>query len=98
MNTLKLSAVMVAAGLLVGAPAFAQTSPDAPKQMTAKQKTDGEGPTQVGPGSAAYRQRTDGEGPTVIGPASGAFKQKTQGVPGGAKPPVYGADWAKKQQ
>jgi hypothetical protein len=89
MNILKFSAALVAAGLLVGTPAFAQSS---------KQKTDGNDPTSVGPGSASYKQRTDGDSPTTVGPASGAYKQRTQGVPGGAKPPVYGADWAKKQQ
>ncbi len=82
MNTLKLSAGLLAAGLLVGAPAFAQSDTDSskPKPTTAqKQKTDGNSPTEVGPGSAAYKQRT-------------------QGLPAGTSPPVYGSDWAKKHE
>jgi hypothetical protein len=37
------------------------------------QHTDGEAPTQVGPGSGAYKQHTDGEAPTQVGPGSGAY-------------------------
>ena len=44
-----------------------------------KQKTDGDSPTTVGPGSAAYKQKTDGNSPTMVGPGSGAYKQKTDG-------------------
>jgi len=73
MKTLSLSAFAIGAGLLIAAPAFAQDS-------ATKQKTqDGNSPTTVGPGSAAYKQKTqDGNSPTMVGPASGAYKQKTQ--------------------
>jgi hypothetical protein len=94
MKILRLSVLAMGAGLLVAAPAFAQTP--AQKQKTQdgnspttvgpgsaayKQKTqDGNSPTTVGPGSAAYKQKTqDGSSPTMVGPASGAYKQKTQG-------------------
>ncbi|WP_325598665.1 hypothetical protein [Rhodopila sp.] len=53
-------------------PALAQAAP-------AKQHTDGEAPTQVGPGSKAYKQQSDGESPTVVGPGSQAYRQKTDG-------------------
>jgi hypothetical protein len=38
------------------------------------QHTDGESPTQVGPGSQAFKQQTDGEAPTQVGPGSGAYR------------------------
>ena len=101
MNTLTLSIAAIAASLLLSSPVLAQTSADGSKHTIAaaeKQKTDGNDPTTVGSGSNAYKQRTDGDSPTVIGPASGAYKQRTQGLPPGTKPPVYGSEWAKKQQ
>lgn len=79
MKTLRLSVVAVAAGLLIiGAPAFAETPPDATTPATSsvqKQRTDGDGPAMVGPASGAFKQRTDGDGLPMVGPASGAYKQ-----------------------
>ncbi len=72
MRTLRLSVFAAAAGLLMAAPAFAQTP-------THKQRTDGNSPTMVGPASGASKQRTDGDSPTMVGPASGAYKQRTDG-------------------
>jgi hypothetical protein len=72
MTTFRLSVLVTGAALLLAAPAFAQTSP-------AKQKTDGDSPTMVGPGSKAYKQKTDGDGLTQVGPGSKAYKQKTDG-------------------
>ncbi len=72
MKTSHLSALAIGAALLMAAPAFAQTSP-------AKQKTDGDSPTMVGPGSKASKQKTDGDGLTQVGPGSRAYKQKTDG-------------------
>ena len=85
------TAILMAASLLVAAPAFAQTTPSSP-ETAQKQHTDGDGPTTVGPASGAYKeysdpkgwdasaqawhkQHTDGNSPTVIGPASSAYKQ-----------------------
>jgi hypothetical protein len=69
------------ASLLMAAPVFAQTTPQ--KQQT----QDGNSPTTVGPGSAAYKQKTqDGNSPTMVGPASGAYKQKTQSLSHGDAP------------
>jgi hypothetical protein len=102
MKTLRLAVFAMGAGLLMAAPAFAQTTP-AQKQKTQdgnspttvgpgsaayKQKTqDGNSPTTVGPGSAAYKQKTqDGGSPTMVGPASGAYKQKTQSLSHGDAP------------
>lgn len=82
MKTLRLSMVAVAAGLLIAAPAFAETGPDATTSAapsTQKQRTDGDGPPMVGPASAAFKQRTDGESAPMVGPASAAFKQRTDG-------------------
>jgi ABC-type transport system substrate-binding protein len=73
------SSAFLAAGLLVAAPAFAQTTTSPTKTAVEKQKTDGDSPTTVGPGSKAYKQRTDGNSPTVVGPGSQAFKQRTDG-------------------
>ncbi len=75
-----LSRFMMLAGLLVAAPALAQTTPTT--TATTKQKTDGNSPTMVGPASGAYKQHTDGSGagPTMVGPASGAYKQQTQSL------------------
>jgi len=72
MRILGLSVTMVAAGLLLAAPSFAQTS------TAKKQPTDGNSPTMVGPASGASKQRTDGNSPTTVGPGSGAYKQRTQ--------------------
>ena len=94
MKTLRLSVLAMGAGLLLAAPAFAQSaakqntqdgnSPTTvgPGSAAYKQKTqDGNSPTTVGPGSAAYKQKTqDGNSPTMVGPASGAYKQKTQSM------------------
>jgi hypothetical protein len=73
MKAIRLSVIAIGAGLLMAAPAFAQTP-------ATKQKTqDGNSPTMVGPASGAYKQKTqDGNSPTMVGPASGAYKQKTQ--------------------
>jgi hypothetical protein len=81
MKTLRLSVIAIGAGLLLAAPAFAQTTPE-------KQKTqDGGGPAVVGPGSAASKQKTqDGGGPSVVGPGSAAYKQKTQSLSHGDVP------------
>ena len=71
MRMLNFSVIAMAAGLLVAAPAFAQTT------AAEKQRTDGNSPTMTGPGSGASKQRTDGEGGlTVTGPGSGATKQR----------------------
>jgi hypothetical protein len=78
---LSFSAVLVGAGLLIAAPAFAQTKPDhqtKPDQMksaqaTSKQKTDGgpsDGGFNTGPASGA-----------TSGPSQGANKQHTDGGP-----------------
>ncbi len=66
-------AAMLGAGLLLAAPAFAQTTPQ-------KQPTDGNSPTMVGAGGAASKQRTDGSSPPMVGPASKAYKQRTQSL------------------
>jgi hypothetical protein len=71
MKVLSVSAVLVA-GALLASPVFAQSP--------SKQKTDGDGLTQVGPGSKAYKQKTDGDGLTQVGPGSKAYKQKTQSL------------------
>jgi hypothetical protein len=90
MKTLRLSVIAMGA-LLMAAPAFAQT--DATKQKT----QDGNSPTQVGPGSAAYKQKTqDGGSPTIVGPGSAAYKQKTQD--GGSPTMVGPASGAYKQK
>jgi hypothetical protein len=94
MKTLRFAVIAMGAGLLMAAPAFAQTTPVqkqptqdgnspttvGPASKAYKQKTqDGNSPTIVGPGSAAYKQKTqDGNGPAMVGPASGAYKQRTQ--------------------
>ena len=72
MKKLGFSIIALAAGLLIGAPAFAQST------SAGKQKTDGNSPTDVGPGSAAYKQHTDGSSPTDVGPGSGAYKPNTK--------------------
>jgi len=79
MSIRAVSSAFLAAGLLVAAPAFAQSTASPTK--VEKQKTDGDGgsPTTVGPGSKAFKQRTDGDSPTVVGPGSQAFKQRTDG-------------------
>jgi ABC-type transport system substrate-binding protein len=83
MKILSVSAALIAAGLLVGGPVWAQPSPDKSAAASGqKQRTqDGGSPTTVGPGSAAYKQRTqDGGGPTMVGPGSSAYKQRTQSL------------------
>jgi hypothetical protein len=72
MKTSHLSVLAIGAALLMAAPAFAQTP-------AAKQKTDGDAITTVGPGSKAYKQKTDGDALTSVGPGSKAYKQKTDG-------------------
>jgi hypothetical protein len=71
MKLFSLSAAMMVAGVLIAAPVYAQAP--------TKQKTDGDGLTQVGPGSKAYKQKTDGDGLTQVGPGSKAYKQRTDG-------------------
>ena len=92
MNRLKISAILLATGMLAAAPVLAQTaqkqrtqdgnSPTTvgPGSQASKQRTDGNSPTTVGPGSMAYKQRTDGASPPMVGPASGAYKQRTQSL------------------
>ena len=70
MKRLNFSVIAMAAGLLVAAPAFAQTTP------AQKQRTDGGSITTTGPASGAAKQRTDGDSITTTGPASGAYKQR----------------------
>jgi hypothetical protein len=72
MRILPAAAALMVASVLIAAPVFAQSS--------TKQKTDGDSPTTVGPGSKAYKQRTDGDSPTTVGPGSKAYKQKTQSL------------------
>jgi hypothetical protein len=80
MTRFKLSSIVMIAGLLAMAPAWAQTT--AQKQDT----QDGGSPPMVGPASKAYKQSTDGDGPPMIGPASKAFKQQTQSMSHSAPP------------
>lgn len=87
MKILSLSAAAMAAGLLIAAPVFAQTTTDTVKpgtQTAQKQRTEGSGagPASIGPGSGAYKQRTEGSGagPASVGPGSGAYKQPTQSL------------------
>lgn len=81
-----ISAVAMAAGLLIATPVLAQTTSDTAKtnaqsvQKPHKQRSDGDSPTTVGPASGAYKQRTDGSSPSMVGPASGAYKQRTQSL------------------
>jgi hypothetical protein len=65
------SQLLMVAGLLLAAPALAQ-SPQGQKQPT----QDGNSPTTVGPGSAASKQQTQN---MAHSDPSGAKKQKTQG-------------------
>lgn len=78
MRFLPTAATLFAATLLIGAPAFAQKTPDTSKpsvSLAQKQSTqDGN------PGGAGYRQKVDGDSPTTVGPASQAYKQKTQSL------------------
>jgi hypothetical protein len=50
MRILPAAAALMVASVLIAAPVFAQSS--------TKQKTDGDSPTTVGPGSKAYKQKT----------------------------------------
>jgi hypothetical protein len=77
MRYLPVAVLAMAAGLFVAVPSFAQSNNGA--SATAKQPTDGNSPTVVGPGSGAAKQQTDGNSPTVIGPGSAAYKQQTDG-------------------
>ncbi len=74
-----LSGAFLAASLLFAVPAIAQTTTNTSKAAVEKQRTDGNSPTTVGPGSQASKQRTDGDSPSSIGPGSQAFKQRTDG-------------------
>jgi hypothetical protein len=49
-------------------------------KTASKQRTDGDSPTMVGPGSGASKQRTDGDSPSMVGPGSGAAKQAAQSL------------------
>ncbi len=51
-----LSGALLAAGLLIALPALAQTTQGAAKTAVEKQRTDGNSPTTVGPGSGAFKQ------------------------------------------
>ncbi len=77
MKILAISAVALAAGLLIAAPSYAQTTPPKVDQSAQKQKTDGDSPTVVGPGSGAYKQRTEGEGPSDGGFNTGPGSKAT---------------------
>ncbi len=76
------AATLVAAALLIGAPAFAQTTPDTtkPSVSLAQNKSTQDG----NPGGAGYKQKVDGNDPTTVGPGSQAYKQKTQSLSHGA--------------
>jgi len=77
MRHLRTLALALAAGtIMVGSALAQQNSTNHPPD---KQKTDGDSPTTVGPGSRAYKQATDGNSPTTVGPGSGAYKQHTDG-------------------
>ncbi len=77
MKILSASAILIAAGFLVSAAPLSAQTTSADKQRT----QDGNSPSSVGPGSAAYKQRTqDGNSPTAVGPGSAAYKQKTQSM------------------
>jgi hypothetical protein len=79
MNVFGRSQLLMVAGLLIAAPALAQT-PQAQTQTSPAQKSqaqkqptqDGNSPTTVGPASKASKQKTEGDLPEV-GPASGAY-------------------------
>ena len=73
MTRRNLTPIIMMAGLLAAAPAFAQT-------QAQKQKTQADGPAMVGPASGAYKQKTQADGPAMVGPASGAYKQSTQSL------------------
>jgi general stress protein YciG len=86
MNILKLSAALMVGGLLVAAPAFAQTT------SAKKQPTQEGGPSMPGPtggnfnADPNYKQRTQEGGPSMPGPVGGNFnadpnyKQRTQSL------------------
>ena len=70
MKTLSTAVTLLAAGLLMAAPALAQQAPD-----KAQRTQDGN------PGGAGYKQKVqDGNSPTTDGPGSQAYKQKTQSL------------------
>jgi hypothetical protein len=68
----KISVALLAAGVLIAAPAFAQSS-------AGKQPTQSEGPSMAAPSGAPYnadpnyKQRTQEGGPSMQGPSGGAF-------------------------
>jgi hypothetical protein len=82
MHTQRLSAILMAAGLLVSAPAFAQT----------KQPTQEGGPSMASPSGAPfnanpnYKQKTQEGGPSMATPggapynADPNYKQRTQSL------------------
>ena len=74
MKTFNFSAALLTAGVLMVAPAFAQTTP--PK----KQPTQEGGPSMPGPnGNNGYKQPTQESGPSMPGPnANLGYKQPTQ--------------------
>jgi hypothetical protein len=91
MTIRSLSGAFLAAGLLVAAPVFAQTAQTPTKNTVEKQRTDGDAPTVVGPGSKAFKQQTDGGAPAMVGPGSQAFKQRTDGEAPAMVGPASGA-------
>jgi hypothetical protein len=86
--------LLMGATLLIAIPALAQTTTTPTAATPSSQKTDGESPTVVGPGSGAYKQGTDGAAPTVVGPGSAAYKQSTDG----ASPTIVGPGSAAYKQ
>ena len=91
MKLLNLSVIAMAAGLLVAAPAFAQTPTPDTHAAAQKQHTQNDNPTTVGSASKVSKQRTDGDSPTTVGPASGASKQRTDGDGPSTVGPASGA-------
>ena len=79
MKSLCALSLVTGAVLLTVVPAFAQTTATPTKPVASSQKSDGDSPTIVGPGSGAYKQGTDGAAPTQVGPGSGAYRQGTDG-------------------
>ena len=77
MRVLPVSIALLTTGLLIAAPALAQTStPPASTSQTAKphkQRTDGNSPPMIGPGSAASKQHAQSL-------SHAAFKQRTQSL------------------
>ena len=80
------AAAVLAAGCVVCAPAFAQTTPDTATSSTPT------GQKQATQGLPA------GSVPPEYGSPATAKKQATQGLPAGSVPPEYGSDWARAQK